>query len=189
MHRENWSRNLLGAVAVLLCSSAGAQTRGRTDGPENSEFGRGGYEAPGAAGPFSLEADWGASVQGSGTSTGSPLFAGLTLSYWASDWFLLDVTGNYLWNNRNIDALIGPRCRTATYPVSFSLGLKAGVMFLANPPGSGLPPAARFGLAPQVGADILLSRHLYLGLNYAIDIPVGDGDISHRIFLSVGYRF
>jgi hypothetical protein len=168
-------------LASMLCASAAfAQERGRTDGPENSEWGKGGYDDPGG-GQFSLEFNWGASVQS--FNAGPPLFVGLTASYWADDWFLLDVSGAYLFNNGIGEVLVGPRFRTAFYPVSGYLGLKAGAMFL---PGFGL----LFALSPQVGADILVNDKVILGLGYAADIPIGIFQgTAHRISMNFGYRF
>lgn len=169
------------ALAVLLSTAqAGAQERGRTDGPEGSEFGKGGYADPGG-GRFSLELNWGAAVQD--RAPGTPLFAGLTASFWGDDWFLIDVSGAYLAPTGTTLLLVGPRFRTAFYPVSGSLGLKAGAMFI---PDFGV----RFALSPHVGADVLLGDRVLLGLGYAIDIPVfTEAFLAHRIFMNVGYRF
>jgi hypothetical protein len=170
------------ALAVLgLSTPVFAQSRGRTDGPEGSEYGKGGYNRLG--GNFSLAIDWGAAIESDNTYTGSPLFVGLTASYWATDYFLLDASANYLLSSKKFDLLVGPRFRTVTWPVSFSVGFKAGPIFLPN-------NAVRFGISPQAGFDLLLERHLILGVGYAPDIPLGDGGgVAHRIFMTVGYRF
>lgn len=51
---------LCGALMLLAAAApltAGAQERGRTDGPEESEYGKGGYADPGGRG-VSLQLDW-----------------------------------------------------------------------------------------------------------------------------------
>lgn len=181
-----WSSAL--SLATLLCwaSHASAQERGRTDGPEGSEYGKGGYD-DGRGGPFSLEFIWGAAFYSSptprGAPEGPPLFVGLTGAFWADDWFQLELSGAYLFDGGRINALVGPRFRTAGYPVSLNAGLKAGGLVI---PEEGF----RFGISPQVGADIMLYRdRLLLGLNYAADIPLGGGSVANRVFMNVGYRF
>jgi hypothetical protein len=83
---------------------------------------------------------------------------------------------------------VGPRFRTSGYTRRLHLGLTAGAIVI---PEVGL----RFGLSPQVGADLLLGDHdkIILGLAYAPDIPLPveiDGDsVTHRLFMSLGYRF
>ncbi len=182
-----------GAVALLAAMplSALAQEGGRTDGPEGSEYGKGGYRDPGG-GQFSLEFNWGAAVNQvsppEGAPEGPPLFLGLTASLWGDDWFQLDFSGAYVMDGGRLDLLVGPRFRTYGYPLSLHAGLKAGAIVI---PEVGL----RFGLSPQVGADLMLGNrdNIILGLAYAPDIPLpveitGDS-VTHRLFMSLGYRF
>ncbi len=173
------------AAAVLGFSAASlAQSRGRTDDPEGSEYGKGGYQRIGGAQQFSLAFDWGAAVESDTRRYGgAPLFFGLTASYWMTDWFLLDASANYLLSSKKFDLLLGPRFRTVTWPISFVVGLKAGPIFFND-------NSVRFGIAPQAGFDLMLERHVILGLSYEPDIPLGDdGGVSHRIFMTIGYRF
>ncbi len=175
-------KHLAPHVAVVLLAvtapvTALAQERGRTDGPEGSEFGQGGYADPGG-GHFSLELNWGAST--GPVSTGAPLFVGATASYWADDWFLLDVSGAHLLHDQSTELLIGPRFRTAFFPVSASIALNAGPMFQRQ--------GVRFALSPQVGGDILLADKVILGLGGAADVVLG-GNNAYRLFMNVGYRF
>jgi hypothetical protein len=175
------------ALFVLLAAPglAAAQERGRTDGPEGSEVGKGGYVRPNG-GRFSLQLDWGASLKDyrplGGAPVGPPLFVGLTASLWADEWFVLDASAAYLADSGRILALIGPRFRTGFWPVSLYAGVRAG---LIQSPAVG----ARFGLSPSVGADLTLANHVLLGLNYSLDWPVAGDGLGHRIFMNVGYRF
>jgi len=175
----------LALLLLALPLAASAQPRGRTDGPEGSEYGTGGYSRS-SEGHFSLEANWGASLiddQYTRDFDGAPLFVGLTASYWGDDWYQMDLSGAYLFNDGRFNLLAGPRFRTTGYPVSFHLGLKAGAIFIPD-------TTVRFGLSPQVGADVLFANdHVLAGLAYAVDVPVGGGGVANRIFMNVGYRF
>ncbi len=173
---------MLAACALCLPAAAGAQGRGRTDGEEGSEFGKGGYDKP-TSGKFSLSLDWGGAL-GTGPLQGNgvPIFVGLNAGSWLDDWMVLEANPQYVFRNNNINLLIGPRFRTPMFPVALSGGLKAGAIFVD---GRGV----RFGLSPQAGADVLIRRNVLAGLNYALDIPIGAPGFTHRIFMSIGYRF
>lgn len=183
-----------GAVAfmALLPLTVGAQERGRTDGPEGSEYGKGGYEDLNGGRRFSLELNWGAAInQGTspdGAPEGPPLFIGVTGSFWGDDWYQLDFTGTYAMDGGRMNLLVGPRFRTYGYPLSFHAGLKAGAIYIPE-------VGTRFGLSPQIGADVLVGNRedIILGLAYALDIPLpawSDGrNNTHRVFMSLGYRF
>ncbi|HYO51999.1 hypothetical protein [Archangium sp.] len=177
------------AAAVVAPLSTHAQARGRTDGPEGSEYGKGGYSRTSDS-RFSLELNWGAAFAAdvSTVQPGSvPLFFGATASLWGADWFQFDVSGAYVLQNGQVNLLAGPRFRTYGFPVSFNAGLKAGGFIVPD-------VGFRFGLSPQVGVDLLMaSERVLLGLGYALDIPlVGTGDfrgLTNRLFMNVGYRF
>jgi hypothetical protein len=186
---------LLGAallVGVLAPLTATAQERGRTDGPEGSEYGKGGYSSARGDGRLSLQLDWGAAVTQdvSEENDGPPLYAGLTLTLWGQDWLGLDLSGAYLFDGQRFNVVAGPRFRTWGYPLSFHVSVKAGVINIPDEDASG-DGTVRFGLVPEVGADFFLDddEHLALGLAYSPDIPVGGGEVSHRIGMNVGYRF
>jgi len=176
------------AVAVLLgvlgATEAFAQRQGgRTDGPEGSEVGYGGY-APLEVRRFSLAVDGGASIglKSMGKGNGAPLYVGGTLSYWMTDWSLLSVHANYAFNTERLMALIGPSFRTDTWPVSFTIGLKAGIAHDVK---------TRFALSPELGMDMLLAQRFIIGLLGAWDLPIGEGSKPSqlRIGLQLGWRF
>ncbi|WP_224244241.1 hypothetical protein [Hyalangium gracile] len=183
-----------GAVVLLAAMPlpALAQERGRTDGPEGSEYGKGGYSRPSGRSQLSLQLDWGAGVNQEpppeDAPEGPPLMVGLTASFWGDDWFQLDFSGAYLMDGGRVNVLVGPRFRTYGYPLSLHVGLKVGAIFIPE-------LGVRFGLSPQGGADLLLGdrENIILGLTYALDIPLpaeaDGGSNTHRVFMSVGYRF
>ncbi len=182
---RNDFRAALAVLSVLAGGSALSQERGRTDGAEGTEFGKGGYERIDRS-QFSLELDWGAAVSERSPLSarqGAPLFIGATVGYWADDWFVMEAAGAYLFNNGQVNFLVGPKLRTGYAPISLNVGLKAGLMTSTD-------TGPLFGLSPSVGADILIRRKILVGLNYAIDLPIGRGSLtSHRVYMNVGYRF
>lgn len=182
---------LCGALALLAAAApltAVAQERGRTDGPEESEYGKGGYDDPGGRG-VSLQLDWGAAINAEepprGAPEGPPLYVGATLSLWGDDWFQLDVSGAYVFDGGRFIGMVGPRFRTWGWPIAFTAGLRAGAIVI--PEGEGL----RFGIEPNVGAEFMLGDqdNILLGLNYLPAIPIGGGGVTHRLGMSVGYKF
>jgi hypothetical protein len=167
------------ALVLLVPPLATAQPRGRTDGPEGSEIGKGGYRSA-DGGMFSLALSWGAGLP---ADRGAPLFVGFTGTLWLDEWFVLDVAPSYLASSGRVNLLLGPRFRTATWPVSGTLGLHAGPIIT---PDVGL----RFGLSPNIGVDAVVDGHYLLGLQYALDLPIGGGaGPNHRLFMNLGYRF
>lgn len=177
------SLGMVAAVAVLaLPTMALAQERGRTDGPEGSEYGKGGYGEPGG-GMFSLSLSWGAALPSTPLSGNTaPLFVGAIGTFWLDDWFVFDVAPSYLFNSRRLNLLVGPRFRTMGYPIGAYIGLHAGAISI---PDAGV----RFALSPQLGVDMTFADHYLAGLGYAMDIPLGGPSTNHRIFMNVGYRF
>ena len=173
-------------AALTLAAPAFAQnTGGRTDGPEGSEIGHGGYTSAGG-GKFSLALNWGASIQEnaplSGAVARAPLFVGVTGSYWADELLILELSGQYLFNNNRVNLLVGPKARTGFYPISLYIAFKAGAIFIPN-------VGLRFGISPEIGADVLIRSKATLGLGYAPDFAIGGNGTNHRIFMTVGYRF
>jgi hypothetical protein len=155
-----------------------AQESGRTDGPEGSEYGKGGYSSPGGARDFSLGLSF------DGGRYGPPLFGGVTATFWPSDWVVFDLSGAYVASGRRYNGLAGPRFRVPFfYPMALSAGFQAGVMVLKD-------AGVRFGVSPNAMLEFEVTRRALVGLGYAFDVPVSEGaGVVHRVFLSAGYRF
>ncbi len=181
-------RRVFGFVVLFAAFDAAAQEGGRTDGAEGSEQGKGGYEKPSGNGKFSVVLNWGASLPvgaqapRSGTGNQAPLYLGGTVSLWMFDWLLFDAHGSYAFNTGRTNLLVGPRFRTSTWPVSASLGIRAGAIF---DPQVGL----RFGLAPVASVEMFVIKHLLVGLEGSFDVPLSGNDSGLRIGLTVGWRF
>ena len=87
---------------------------------------------------------------------------------------------------RDVSSLNGSQVtiRTTTWPVAASLGLRAGAIYDSTP-GVGL----RFGLSPVATFELILAKHLLVGLQGSFDIPLAGNGSSLRIGLNVGWRF
>ncbi|MFN0062383.1 MAG: hypothetical protein ACKVPX_07685 [Myxococcaceae bacterium] len=168
-------------AASLLAAGVMAQERGRTDGPEGSEIGKGGYQRLNAS-RFSLNLNWGAALDFSPIG-GTPMFVGLDFAWWGDEWYQIELGADYIFNSQRVDIQVGPRFRTPFFPVSFSGALKAGAVIFA-PVG-----AVRFLLTPEVGVDLMIVNHVIVGIAYGLDIPLGGGSLVNKVFLNIGYRF
>jgi hypothetical protein len=171
-------------VSVLAAGGAWAQDRGRTDGPEGSEVGKGGYTpASGGLGGFSLTLDGGGAFTTKGPQISPPLFAGITASYWNQEFYRIDLSGFYIPDPKIWGVMLGPSFHTTTWPVAFSAGFQAGLHI----PNEG---SVNFILSPRVGMDFITESHFQLGVNANWDLNLADFDRSIiRVYLSVGYRF
>ncbi len=168
------------ALAALFPAAAPAQDSGRTDGPEGSEVGKGGYTRASGPGSFSLSVQWGAAV--TSNAPDAPLFVGGAADYWVEDWFQVELSGAYLFDTKRGQVMIGPRFHSFAWPISLTAAVEAGPIFFQG-------GTTRFGLSPTAGAEMLFGRHALVGLHYAVDIPIPDGTVSQRVFLSAGWRF
>ncbi|MCP3103276.1 hypothetical protein LZ198_30785 [Myxococcus sp. K15C18031901] len=189
---------LCGALVLLAAAApltAGAQERGRTDGPEGSEYGKGGYSGSNSTG-VSFQLDWGAAINDEKPSRaapdGPPLYVGATVSWWGADWFALDASATYVFDGGRFSAMVGPRFRSWGWPLVFSAGLRAGAIYTPEYINSSFDKEElHFGISPDVGAEVLVGHrdNISLGLHYTPDIPIGGGYVTHRLGMSVGYRF
>lgn len=181
---KNAARSLVVCASMLLAGGALAQDRGRTDGPEGSEIGKGGYvSGPGGLGGFSLTLDGGGVIRTSGAQFSTPLFAGVTASYWNEEFYRIDVSGYYVPDPKLWGALIGPSFHTTTWPIAFSAGFQVGLSIPNQGP-------VDFLVSPRLGMDWITQSHFQLGVFANWDINVAHYDLSMiRIGLSIGYRF
>ncbi|ACG73042.1 conserved hypothetical protein [Anaeromyxobacter sp. K] len=174
---------LLAALPALALAQPAAPP-GRTDGPEGTEIGQGGYRRAPGPGAFQITFDAGGAISSEGPGyplKDRPYFLGADLAWSPDDWLLLELTGAYDFDLERTLVLVGPRLRTPASPFSLSAGVKGGVMHWNG--------RSRFGLSPQIGAELEASDRFVLGLHYALDIPVEqDTTVTHRIFLGLGLR-
>ena len=181
---RNAARSLVVCLALFGASNPVAQERGRTDGPEGSEIGKGGYTSgPGGLGGFSVTLDGGGAITIKGSQFSPPLYAGLTASFWDADFYRIDLSGFYVPDPKLWGVLLGPSFHTTTWPIAFSAGFQAGLHI----PHSG---SVNFIISPRVGMDWITTSHFQLGVFANFDINLADFDRSIvRVGLSVGWRF
>ncbi|MFW5879049.1 MAG: hypothetical protein ACOCVR_04440 [Myxococcota bacterium] len=177
---------LVSALFLALAPGAAhSQKRGRTDGPEGSHIGAGGYE-PAGFHRYSLELQFGAALSErpplSGRDVGPPISLGALFAFWGDDWVRMDLSAHHLLSNGHTALLVGPRFQSGFWPVSGSAGLKAGLIWIPE-------VGPRFGISPQVGAEMLLGDSPLLGIGWALDIPIGEPGLSHRPHMNAGFRF
>ncbi|MCP3058072.1 hypothetical protein LXT21_04690 [Myxococcus sp. K38C18041901] len=200
MKRHSRLCGALLSLAMAAPLTAAAQERGRTDGPEESEYGKGGYSGSSSTG-VSFQLEWGAAVNAEepprNAPEGPPLYVGATVSWWGADWFALDANVTYVFDGGRTNVMVGPRFRSWGWPLVFSLGLKAGAIYTPDYVDTtyqdvrGNKEELHFGISPQVGAEVLMGSRdrVSLGLFYTPDIPIGGGGVTHRLGMAVGYRF
>lgn len=174
------------AAAVTLWTAgafAGDASPGRTDGPEGSEIGKGGYRLAGTPGTWSVSPFMGAAIVESDGDSETDLMYGLNVGWRTEDW--LGVHASYAFIQDQETSLFGLGVRNILEYEPFNYHLSLDVELYA--PGEG---DTSFGLAPGVGAEVLLTDNLSLGLQYQRDFIFADEPVGiNRFTAKVGLRF
>ncbi len=173
------------AVMVLACTVAGnaaEPTPGRTDGPEGSEVGRGGYPHYGTPGSLFIEPLFGAAAvdiefQGPGDdSSQTDLIYGANVGYYMEEWLAVQIGYGYIAGNQKASLYsAGIRNVLRNEPFNWFMSLDAELYS----PDAG---DSHFGIAPGVGAEIVISEKLRAGLQYQHDFIFADDTISINRF-------
>lgn len=149
---------------------------GRTDGPEGSEYGKGGYGRFRGEGRFYLEGLLGSATvdaddeNGIGTSQ-TDLMAGLTAGYRIEDWLGFQL-GYARIAEQNADFISGGiRSSFDANPFNYYAALDAEIY---SPEGG----TRHFGIAPGIGAEIMLNDRLRAGLRVQRDFIFADESIG-----------
>lgn len=180
---------LVAAAITAWATPAVAQPRqeppGRTDGPEGSEVGQGGYRRAPGPGALQLTVDFGGAITDKGSGEplhDRPYFIGVDAAWSADDWLLLEVSAAYDFDLERTLVLAGPRFRSPFAPVALGIGVKAGLMSWSS--------RTRFGVTPEASAELEVGSRGVFGLHYALDVPVEqDTTVTHRVYLGLGVRF
>ena len=173
------------AAAILWAASAFAAdpSPGRTDGPEGSEIGKGGYRHAGTPGTWSFAPFLGAAIVESDDDSETDLMYGLNVGWRTEDW--LGVHASYALIQDQESSLFGVGVRNILEYEPFNYHLSLDAELYA--PGEG---DTSFGIAPGVGAEVLLNDNLSLGLQYQRDFIFSDESIAiNRFTAKVGFRF
>jgi hypothetical protein len=163
---------------------AGAQATGRTDGPEKSEYGKGGYPFGGRVGRFYVTPAFGSGFFDApqrGAQTG--LLYGLDLGYEMDEWVGLQGSYHYL-TDRDVSLFgLGSRFTYRRLPFAYHVSVQAGLYA----PRAG---SRDFGLAPGAGVDVVLHERLQVGLGFRRDFIFSDARSRlSRVYATVGVYF
>jgi len=181
------------AVALVLIGLAGASgvmaQEARTDGPEGSEVGHGGYPWQNR-GQFYVEGMFGAAAvdiepEGGGADVSqTDLVSGVSVGYLMEDWLSFQAGYGYIGGDQKTSLYsVGVRNLLSYEPINAFLSLDAELYS----PDVG---DTHFGIAPGVGAEVMLNQHLRAGLRYQRDLIFADDNISiHRFAAHLQLRF
>ena len=179
---------LLLSIAVASSSSAAAEP-GRTDGPEGSEYGKGGYRFLTTYGKYYLEGYFGAAVidiepDNVPNVSKTDLMGGFGAGYLVEEWLAVQLGYGHISGDLSADLYsIGMRQSVNRRPFNYQFGLDAEIYS----PDSG---SSKFGIAPAVGAELIMSEHLRLGLQFQHDFIFSDDNISiNRFSARLQYNF
>ena len=176
-------------VAVTSSSALAGTEPGRTDGPEGSEYGKGGYRFLTTYGKYYLEGYFGAAVidiepdNVPHTST-TELMGGFGVGYLVEERLAVQLGYGHISGDLSADLYsIGMRQSVNRRPFNYLIGLDAEIYS----PDKG---SSEFGIAPAVGAELIMNDHLRLGLQFQHDFIFSDDNISiNRFSARLQYNF
>ena len=184
-------------IALLLVIGTGSGVRagepesGRTDGSEGSEYGRGGYRHFRTEGRFYVEGLFGAASvvfepeDGSlPEKTTTDLVSGINGGYLIEDWLGFQLGYSHISGDSPANLFsAGIRNSLNLEPFNYFFTLDAE---LYSPDGG----SDKFGIAPGVGAEMMLHERLQVGLRYQHDFIFSDDAIGiNRFTARLQYNF
>jgi len=192
-HRGGTEMSRWIAVGLFLLTGLGrvasAVEPGRTDGPEDSEYGKGGYWRYRTGGAFFVEGFFGAAAvdienEGPGPDfSQTDLLAGVELGYTVEDWLAVQAGYAHIADQNTGLFLLGMRSQYDMEPFSYYFSL--GAELYAPDAGEN-----KFGLVPGVGAEIVLGERVRAGLAYQHDFVLADQSIGiDRFSARLQFRF
>jgi len=167
-----------------LCTAVLAVKPGRTDGPEGSEYGAGGYWHHRESGTFFTEGLFGAAaVDAEHAATRTDLISGIDAGYMVEDWLAFLVGYAHI-ADQSIDLFsLGMRSQYDMDPFNYYFSLGAELYS----PDRG---DDQFGIIPGVGAEMILTDRARVGLAYQHDFVLADDTINvDRFTVRVQIRF
>ena len=176
-------------IAVTSTSVLAGTEPGRTDGPEGSEYGKGGYRFLTTYGKYYLEGYFGAAVidiepDNQANTSQTELMGGFGVGYLVEEWLAVQLGYGHISGDLSADLYsIGMRQSMNRRPFNYLFGLDAEIYS----PDSG---SSKFGIAPAVGAELIMSEHLRLGLQFQHDFIFSDDNIGiNRFSARLQYNF
>ena len=187
MFRWTW---LVGALVLVVGVGVGVADiePGRTDGPEGSEYGKGGYRYNRMGGQYYLEpffgsAQVGREVEGADNISQTDLMGGFNAGYQIEDWLAFQLGFGYISEQKISLFSAGIRNRYNLEPFGYFFALDAEIYS----PEQG---NNQFGIVPGAGAELLLSERLRVGLGYQHDFIFSDGNIGiNRFIAKLQFKF
>ena len=185
MFRWTW---LVGALVLMVGVGVADTEPGRTDGPEGSEYGKGGYRYSGMGGQYYLEpffgsAQVGREVEGADESSRTDLVGGFNAGYQIEDWLAFQLGFAYISEQQISLYSAGIRNRYNLEPFGYFFALDAEIY-------SPEQEKSQFGIAPGAGAELLLSERLRVGLGYQHDFIFSDDNIGiNRFTAKLQFKF
>ena len=170
-------RRVMCILAILaLAVPTFADDSGRTDGPEGSEYGKGGYRYWSTGGAYFLEGFVGAAVVDTDLEVSeTDLFSGVNAGYMVEDWLAVQLGFGHISDQKTNLFSAGMRSSYDLDPFSYSFSLDTELYS----PDVG---STKFGIAPGVGAEMHLSERLHIGLLFQHDFIFADDNISINRF-------
>ena len=170
-------------LVALLVLAAGARadsaTPGRTDGPEGSEYGKGGYWHKAQYGRFYTEGFLGAAMVertevrfDRNSNEKTDLVLGGHAGYMIEEWLAFQL-GFARVLDQGISIYSGGIRSSYVYqPFNYYVSLDAGLYSL--PDAGNRFDKTLFGIAPGVGGEVMLSDHLRVALRFQRDFVFGE---------------
>ena len=181
-------------LVLMLClafGAAGAEEPkpGRTDGPEGSEYGTGGYSNYRTGGEFYIEGFFGSAsvdfeVEGMrDNQSETDLISGIGVGYMVEDWLAFQVSYGVI-SDQDISLLsAGTRTSSDYLPFSYFFSVD-GELFIPDKGDS------KFAVVPGAGVELLLTEKLRVGLSYQHDFVFADENLDiDRVMARVHFRF
>jgi hypothetical protein len=182
----------IGALLIAgLATVAGAAEPepGRTDGPEESEYGKGGYQFQREPGQIYIDGYFGAAVvdieiEDTGAkSDATDLMYGVDVGYQVDDWIGFQLGYGYITDQKTNLFMAGVLVPYVMEPFNYFMSLEAEIF--APEVGEN-----KFGIVPGVGVELLLNDHLSAGLRFQHDFIFSDDTISiNRFTARMQFKF
>ena len=183
MKPTSWKKIALIAFTAIAIGSTvvRAEEIGRTDGPEESELGTGGYPFGGGIEQFYVTPTFGSGTFGGQTG----LLYGVDIGYKSESWIGVQGGYSYLSDAKLHITTLGARFDYALQPFVTYITVQAG---LYSQEGGD----RNFGVAPGGGIDIRLNDRVRLGIKVAHDFILSDSvldDDIDRISIGLSVAF
>ena len=182
--------NPLSIVLTTLCVAiatlpAAAQQTATTDGPEESEYGSGGYPFGGPDGRFYISPAFGSGILNqkiAGNQSG--LLYGVDLGWERDGWIGIQGGYTYISDLKMSIYSLGSRFAYNADPFVYYITTQAG--FYSPKLGD-----SNFGLAPGAGVDIIVNNTIRIGLNYNHDFIFTDNTTTdlNRVYAGLKFYF